>query len=633
MVVVLGLTASACLPQAYGQAPAPTACEDSGSAKKLIEKSNNAAATYEDRRQALEQALKLCPGTPPLYNAVSILLLKHGAAAEALDWINRGLRVAPQNIELRVSLAVALESTGRAAEALQVLQQLPADSKTAFYIGMAQRQLGDHEAARKALLQAFESGYQDPYVLYVVIEQDRILGDKKAGLEHFQLFDQRFPKSPWLHLLLGDAYLTRNQDVEASAEYKEALKENPTLPVVHSKLGFLEFTRANYTEAAELFRQEIAIDPDLSESYVYLGLCLRRLEKNAEAIPAFEQAIARDPNSLNAYRQLAAALSQEGRLEDALRISEKGVQRFPNDETLQAQLARSLKRLGRDDEGSKAAERARQLREESGNPPLPTQGAQPPLHRVRQCVERADAACADAALAEIPVGPSRRTAEFFELQAETLRLKQNYQEALASAKEAVEADPKQPRYLILQGELYQKLGDQVSAIRSFLEAEKLGDKSARPVYSVGLSFFALGYHDDLQQYYDRAAQHFRIALQLDPQFTKAEFMLGVIDAVRAALPEARGHLEKALLVSPDNAFYRLHYGVILRRLGDDSGALEQFQRAAQSMPSYAPAHFNLGRAYASLGRLAEARTELEKPSKSIPIWARHTTAWGVFTGV
>lgn len=544
---------------------------------------------------------------------------------------------------------MALESAGRAAEALEVLGRLPADAKTQFYIGMAHRRLGNHETARTALLKAFASGYQDPYVLYAVIEQDRELGDEKAGLEHFQLLDQRFPNSPWLHLLLGDAYLTRNQDVEAEGEYREALKQSPSLPVVHSKLGFLEFTRANYTEAADFFRQEIALDPEFAESYLYLGLCLRRLEKNAESIPAFEHAIARDPNTLNAYRQLVAALIQEGRLQDALPVSEKGVKRFPDDEAMWAQLALVLKRLGRTTEGVNAAERARQLLAQSGNTPtLPAQDrtaktagafsnvdpvAEPEregspsatgnmallaLGQARHCVERGDAACASTALNDVPSGPLRRTPEFLELEAEILRLKQNYKEALAVTNQALEADPRQPRDLALRGELYQKLGDQVSAIRSFVEAQKLGDSSPGTVYSIGLSFFALGYHDDLQEYYDRAAQHFRVALQVDPHFSKAEFMLGVIDAVHSALPEAKRHLEKAMQLSPENAYYRLHYGVVLRRLGENAAALEQFERASKLMASSAPAHFNLGRMYANLGRYAEARTELETALKIDP---------------
>lgn len=643
---------------------AQASCQERADVKKLIQQGNNPALSYKRQEAAFLGAIRFCPNDPQIYRALSVLLIKDGAIDAALSWIDRGLRLAPADPGLRFSQGVALLSSGRAAEALDVLKQLNPDAKTEFYIGMAQRKLGAHEAARQALMQAFESGYQDPYLLYVVIEQDRALGQKKIGLEHFQILDQRFPNSPFLHLLLGDAHLEQHQDTEAEREYREALKQDPSLPLVHSKLGFLEFTRARYAEAADFFQQDIAVNPDFAESYLYLGLCLRRLGKNVEAIRAFEHAIARDANSLNAYRQLSAALIQEGKLPEALRVLNKGVKRFPNDEALQAQLARALTRSGRADQGGKAAERARQLMEQNANaqpspqgepaspmaegaastvadttrregrsPSTPgeaaTRGDQgssiaergsrtPLLGQARKCLETADAECANGALPEVSNQQVRRSPESFETEAQVLQQRQKYTEALAAIKRAIEADPNQSRFLVTQGELYQKVGDQTSAIRSFLEAEKLGDHSPIPVYSIGMSFFALGYHDDLKDYYDRASRHFNIALKLDPHFSKAEFMLGVIDAVQAGLPEAKRHFEKALELDADNAYYHLHYGVLLNRLGDSDQALRQLQEANKLLPSCAPVHLNLGKMYARLGRYAEARSELEVAVKINP---------------
>jgi tetratricopeptide (TPR) repeat protein len=580
-------------------------CEDHPPVKRLIEQATDEAAPYANRRSAFEEALRLCSDDPGSYAAYSVLLLKHGELPAALDWIHRGLKIAPENSGLRLSLGVALLSAGRASEALEVLDKLPADAKTEFYVGMANRHLGVHEAARRALLRAFELGYPDPYVLYVVIEQDLALGDKQAGLQHFQLLDQRFPNSPFLHLLLGDAHLSRNEDAEAEEEYRQALTENPALPVVHSKLGFLEFSRARYPEAVDLFRQEIALDPDFAGSYLYLGLCLRRLENNKEAIPAFEQAITRDSRSLNAYRQLAAALMQEGQVQQALDVLEKGAKLFPDDQPLQAQLARALTRLGRVTEAGQATERAHQL--------------------------MAQDASASTGSPEVPNERLPRSSESLEREADSLTSHQKYAEALAAINHAIEADSRQPRYFISRGELYQKLGDQPSAIQSFLEAQNLGDRSPQTLYSIGMSFFALGYHDGLKEDYERAARHFRLAVQSESQFDRAEFMLGVIDAIGSLLPDAKRHFEKALLLSPENAYYHLHYGVVLNRLGDDRGALEQFQAANKLLASYAPTHFNLGKAYAHLGRYAEARTELETAVKINPnLSAAYYSLGGVY---
>lgn len=649
----LGLMFAFCFFQS-GVAMAQQSCLERVDVKKLIRRGNDLALPRKTQEAAFQGAIKLCPNDPQIYSALSVLLIKDGAIDAALRWIDRGLHLAPGNPGLRFSQGVALLSSGRAAEALDVFKQLNPDAKTEFYVGMAHRKLGAHEAARQAFMQAFELGYQDPYLLYVVIEQDRALGQKKEGLEHFQILDQKFPNSPYLHLLLGDAYLDQNQDTEAEREYREALKQNSSLPLVHAKLGFLEFTRARYAEAADLFRQDIAANPDFAESYLYLGLCLRRLGENVEAISAFEQAIARDANSLNAYRQLTAALIQEGKLPDALRVLNNGVKRFPADEALQAQLARALTRSGQAEQGGKAAEQARQLMDQNaiaqpnqqggmavrtaegekstvaealhpkvsssrtpGNVAASGDGS-PLLRPARQCLETADAECAEAALAEVHDDQVRRGPEFLEVEAQILQLREKYTDALAAINRAIEGDPRQARFLVLQGKLYQKAGDQISAIRSFLEAEKLGDDSPLPVYSIGMSFFALGYHDDLKDYYERASRHFRLALQADPQFSKAEFMLGVIDAVQAALPEAKRHFEKALEVDPGNAYYHLHYGVLLNRLGDGDHALQQLQQANKLLPSCAPVHLNLGKMYAHLDRYAEARSELETAVKINP---------------
>jgi len=629
-------------------------CQDRADVKKLIQQANDPALSRQRQEGALQGALKWCPDDPQIYSALSVLLIKDGAFDAALSWIDRGLRLAPQNPGLRFGQGVALLSSGHAAEALEVLKQLNPDAKTEFYIGMAHRRLGAHEAARQALMQAFESGYQDPYLLYVVIEQDRALGKKKDGLEHFQVLDQRFPNSPYLHLLLGDAYLDQNQHAEAEREYREALKQDPSMPLVYSKLGFLEFSQARYGEATEFFRKDIAVNPDFAESYLYLGLCLRRLGKNVEAIGAFEKAIARDADSLNAYRQLAAALIHEGKLPEALRVLNKGVKRFPGDDALQAQLARALTRSGRADQGGKAAEQARQIMEQNAagrqhqqressvgssqdvvktvakTPHLgesssrragdvPKSGGLSPLLRpARLCLEAEDAGCAEAALREVHDEQIRRGAEFLAIEAQILQLREKYADALSAVKKAIDADPHQPGFLVLQGELYQKAGDQIAAIHSFLEAEKLGEHSPLPVYSIGMSFFALGYHDDLKDYYERASRHFRLALEIDPQFSKAEFMLGVIDAVQASLPEAKHHFERALEVNPDNAYYHLHYGVLLNRLGNADQALQQLQQANKLLPSCAPIHLNLGKMYAHLDRFADARSELETAVKINP---------------
>ncbi|PYV20871.1 MAG: hypothetical protein DMG24_21390 [Acidobacteria bacterium] len=129
---------------------------------------------------------------------------------------------------------------------------------------------------------------------------------------------------------------------------------------------------------------------------------------------------------------------------------------------------------------------------------------------------------------------------------------------MASASAAVEKDREDPGTWLTLGHLQQEAGDQDSAIHSFLEAQRLEPRSAAAVYSLGMSFFLLGLDTNVADYYQRAARHFRVALELDPKQDRAVFMLGVIDVVESKLSEGRSYLEKAIGLSPQNPYYHLH---------------------------------------------------------------------------
>jgi tetratricopeptide (TPR) repeat protein len=226
---------------------------------------------------------------------------------------------------------------------------------------MAYRALREHKEAQQALLQAFALGFNDPYLLYVLIDQDQALGEKEAGLRDFRTFYERFPDSPWLHMLYGDAYMSKNDDSNAETEYEQVVKLAPNLPIVHYQLGFIDFNRGRYAAAEGDFREEIPINPTYAPAYLYLGTTLRRLARNTEALPFLEQAVRRDPNYTLAYNELATAQVEAGRPEDALRTLQAGEIRFPQEAAFPAQLAGVLRRMGRTVEAKSEAEKATRL--------------------------------------------------------------------------------------------------------------------------------------------------------------------------------------------------------------------------------------------------------------------------------
>lgn len=628
--------------------------------------------SVDDRLKSYKSAIQACPGDAPLYAAIAGLLLQQQNPAGALEWAHRGLKVAPSDPDLEADVGVAQLAAGRPEEALSTLRTVAPSGRSFFYLGMTYRALRDPEHARAAFSNALEAGFDDPYLLYVLIEQDREAGEKQAGLDDFHTFYRKYPNSPWLHMLYGDAYSARHDNVEAEAEYKQAAQIEPHLPVVHYQLGFLAFARGDYSQAAGEFRQEITIDPTFAKAYLYLGTDLRRLGKNDEALPVLQQAVGRDPNFPLAYRSLAVSEIDAGKLPAALETLRAASRRFPQESAFPAQMSSLLKRLGRLQEAKDEAEKAQAL-SRTNNPvhagvneaelldepagaaqkdssdraaanSLPsghgggssapstveggtaaTSGGSPPaasrqevqsrkldvsLLPLYECLERSDAACAKSKLNSIQ-GGVKASPDYLELEAKTFMLTQDRDAALADIARAVQLAPHEYRYLMTQGEIFQSFNDQPSAIRCFLQADRLLPHVSGTFYFLGMSFF---FAED----YARAKKHFQEAWQLDPNNDRAAFMLGISNLIDFKLLDAKPYFEAALKLKPNNPFCHLHYGILLSRLGDNDGAIQQVRIAEKLDPSYALTHFNLGHLCKETGSYVEARQELETAVKLKP---------------
>jgi len=314
-----------------------------------------------ERRQAFEQSIRDCPNDLELYIGYVSLLISGREYSSALGWIAKGLTIAPGNQDLLLRQAAILRALGDPEASLKVLLHLPASSELCFQSGLDYRALNKHDAARKSLAAAWEMGFQDPYTLYALIDEEHALGDKSAGMKHFQLFMERFPDSPWLHVLLGNAYLEKKRNGEARQEYLEALRRDSALPSVNFLVGYLAYQGEQYGTAADYFRKEIAVNPTFADASLFLGESLRQLGRMEDAIAPLRQALVLNPRSALAYATLGTVLAQTGRLQDATEILEKGEMNFPSDLTFPAQLSRIFARLDRKEDARREAERYRSM--------------------------------------------------------------------------------------------------------------------------------------------------------------------------------------------------------------------------------------------------------------------------------
>ena len=314
-----------------------------------------------DREQSYQSALSACPHEFRLYAEYGDFLISQKDFSQALLWIDKGLKLAPSDPDLRLKKVAALLPLGRANDALEALRTIPPSAHSTFYQGMAQRLLQDHVAARDSFRSAWQLGYNDPYALYSLIQEDYALNDKAAGLRDFQLLLQKFPESAWVHQLLGDAYFSKDQSEEARREYLQAIALKSDLLNVNFRLGYLAFQDGDQASAARYFHNEVALNPNYADARIFLAEALLGLDQKENALAQLQTALTLDPSSELVYRRLATALTETNHLQEAVAALRRAELRFPQDPAFPAQLSRLLTTLHETKSAQEEASRARKL--------------------------------------------------------------------------------------------------------------------------------------------------------------------------------------------------------------------------------------------------------------------------------
>lgn len=316
---------------------------------------------YAQRRAAYEQSIRACPNELHLYTEFASLQIANHDFTAALPWIEKGLRLSPEDAILNLRKGEALVALSQPREALTALGKTPATGESQFFVGLAHQLLDEHREAQQCFLDAWKRGNQDPYVLYSLMLEDKALGDKAAGVEHFRTMMARFPDSVWIHVLLGDAHFKQHQDAEARREYLAAVKLMPDLFEPNFRLAYLAFQGGEYAAAVPYYQRALAAKPHHTEANVYLGEALRRAGRIPEAIKQLRRAIEVDPKAGLAYDSLSKALSDSGRLPEAVETLRSAEVQFPEDSSFPAMRARLLQRMGRTKDAEQAARRAAEI--------------------------------------------------------------------------------------------------------------------------------------------------------------------------------------------------------------------------------------------------------------------------------
>lgn len=179
-----------------------------------------------------------------------------------------------------------------------------------------------------------------------------------------------------------------------------------------------------------------------------------------------------------------------------------------------------------------------------------------------------------------------------------------YQESLQKLEEAEKTEPKCLPIHYLMALDYYRLKDYSRAADRFKSAIELDPNFALATYYLGLTETELGD-------FDAATSSLQRALELDPTNFADAFDLGALLLKRNRVDDAVAAFRKAVEIKPDfaQAYEALGEVYLYQKRNDE--AADALERAVKLQPDFAKAHYNLGRAYQALGRSEDAQREFD----------------------
>ena len=410
-----------------------------------------------------------------------------------------------------------------------------------------------------------------------------------------------------------------------------------------SQRGTELMAAGRYADAVPVYRELVAALPGTAGLLVNLGMALHLSGEDAEAIPRLEAALRLQPDSLPATLFLGAANLRLGRTAAAIAPLRKAVRLQPANHDARSMLAEALvasaryadaephlRHLARSAPADPAAwlNLGNAYEELAGRATADLAAREPEspfqlalaaearrkraqrngaFHRYRQAMERAPAMRGlHTAVAEIyrSAGHPDWAAVEEEKERRLPRpdcprerlecafLERKYHEVVAGA---AKSESPAARYWLARA--YDALASQAFGHLAALPASALSHERMAEVRRK-------------EGRYEESAEHWRRAIALSPDDPRLQMELAVTLRQSRDLAGAQQVLEELARVAPDAPDLNYFLGDVLLAREDAERAIPFLEKAVKLEPGAAHAHGALGRAYALVGRAADAITHL-----------------------
>lgn len=558
-----------------------------GHLQELQYESMNKSQFADDSIASYKKALELDPDSAVIIERLAEIHAKSGHMREATEEAQAALKIEPDNVDAHRLLAriyvralgemsageVPQANITQAIEQFQAILKIqPDDTYSALWLARLYRFENHHSDAEKVLRQVLQQDSDNGAALE---QLSQLLVDEGRSREAIDLLAQASTDSPSPDIfdLLGGAYSQAKDYPKAEEAYRKAVALDPDDAGHRHGLAEALMEQDKYAGALEQYKKLVELEPGTSENHLRLAQLYRRLGQFDQAQSSLERAKQLAPGSLEIVFNQALLDEDQGHYDDAVKLLTDAIAGIKSGGGNSSAMAILYEQLGRAYRGARNYTAALEAYGEMGKLGADSQ-------------KRAEA-----------------------LTIDTYRENHNIDQAIAEAKKALDADPKDPALTVTLAMLYGEKTETTAATQ-LLRGLLQGNDSDQEIY------IDIAQVQERGRKYAEAEQSAQKAEQMahgDSGKETAWFLLGSIYERQKRFDQAEQQFRRVLEVNPDNAPVLNYYGYMLADRGirlDEAGSL--IERALKQEPNNGAYLDSLGWAYYKQNKLPEAEENLRK---------------------
>ncbi len=534
---------------------------------------------FEQAILAYKKALEISQSThvPSLVN-LAIVYFKAGQEDDALEYVQRTLKRAPNNAEAHDLLGMifvrqgehekALEQFSLAAQFAQKAQlSKKFSNQVRLHRMMSLLNSGKTDEAIMEIRNAIHEGH-DEVELYAYLAKAYLnKGSLQDAIQYYQQTIEKDPEYLNAYVGLANIYATTEQYELAQKTLAPILPKYAETPEVRYILGRIYAGGRHFKEAKEELEKAIQARPRFVDAHYTLAIVYRALNDVEGAIQEYETVLNIFPAHVPSLANLAHIKLLRGHYEEAVMYANQALRHAPENVTILGIVSSVYARLGQFD---KAIEIIEKLQEQH----------------------------ADSPALYISLGIMHLN-------------KQEYDLAIEHSQKAIDLNAEDPVP-------YDTIGRAYLGKEEFERAEEFFRKALRTDPKFADSYVKLGQITSFRKKYFEAIRYLEKALEIRPDSDEAMFELGKIYHIQHRDTEAITTFEQ---VKESSRFFEPALEQLVALYNQQEDYNKVISRAAKLLKideKNVKAHYLLGHAYAKRGNSGNAANVFRELTLFVP---------------